>query len=300
MYRKYTINIVESLFIFAKNDKREKESSINKSTRAMRLQNKTALVTGAASGNGKAIATLFAQEGAKVILADINKEGVLQVAKDLQQQGYETLAVNVDVTNEADIEKMVSTAISAFGHLNILINNTGIFDMLVPVADTDDALWEKVLAINLTAPMRAIRYAIPIFKKQGGGVIVNTASIAGLTGARGGGAAYVASKHGLVGLTKHVAFCYKEWNIRCNAVAPGRVDTNIRDNSKKSLQVSDQNDSRSDDMTKIIEKVSVGYALNQRKASPGEIANAVLFLASDEASFINGSILVADGAWTTY
>ena len=94
--------------------------------------------------------------------------------------------------------------------------------MLVPVADTDDALWEKVLSINLTAPMRAIRYTIPIFKEQGGGVIVNTASIAGLTGARGGGAAYVASKHGLVGLTKHVAFCYKEWNIRCNAVAPGR------------------------------------------------------------------------------
>lgn len=266
----------------------------------MRLQEKTALVTGAASGNGKAIATLFAQEGAKVLLADINKEGVMQTAADLRQQDYETFAVDVDVTKEADIEKMVSTVISCFGRLDILVNNTGVFDMLTPVADTDDALWEKVMAINLTAPMRAIRYTIPIFKTQGGGVIINTASIAGLTGARGGGAAYVASKHGLVGLTKHVAFCYKEWNIRCNAIAPGRVDTNIRDNSKKSLQIPNKNDSMSDDMAKIIEKISVGYATNQRKASPDEIANAVLFLASDEASFINGCVLVADGAWTAY
>lgn len=266
----------------------------------MRLKNKTALVTGAASGNGKAIATLFAQEGAKVVLADINKEGVTQVAADLQQQGYEALAVDADVTQEADIEKMVSTAISAFGRLDILVNNTGVFDTLAPVADTDDALWEKVLAVNLTAPMRAIRHTIPLFKEQGGGVIINTASIAGLTGARGGGAAYVASKHGLVGLTKYAAFCYKEWNIRCNAIAPGRVDTNIRDNSRKSLQVSSTNEYRSDDMAKIVEKISVGYAINQRKASPNEIANAVLFLASDEASFVNGSILVADGAWTAY
>ena len=159
----------------------------------MRLKDKTALVTGAASGNGRAIATLFAQEGAKVVLADINKEGVEQVTADLQQKGCEVLSVVIDVTKESDIERMVSTAISAFGRLDILINNTGIFDMLVPVADTDDALWEKVLSINLTAPMRAIRYTIPIFKEQGGGVIVNTASIAGLTGARGGGAAYVAS-----------------------------------------------------------------------------------------------------------
>ena len=113
----------------------------------MRLKDKTAVVTGAASGNGKAIATLFAQEGAKVVLADINKEGVEQVATDLQQKGFEVLAIAIDVTKEADIEKMVSIAISAFGKLDILINNTGIFDMLVPVADTDDALWEKVLSI---------------------------------------------------------------------------------------------------------------------------------------------------------
>lgn len=246
----------------------------------MRLKDKTALVTGAASGNGRAIATLFAQEGAKVVLADINKEGVEQVTADLQQKGCEVLSVVIDVTKESDIERMVSTAISAFGRLDILINNTGIFDMLVPVADTDDALWEKVLSINLTAPMRAIRYTIPIFKEQGGGVIVNTASIAGLT--------------------KHVAFCYKEWNIRCNAVAPGRVDTNIRDNSKKALQTSSKDGCLSEDMAKITEKIAMGYATNQRKAAPEEIAKVALFLASDEASFVNGSIFVADGAWTAY
>lgn len=150
------MDIFKSLIL--RKNKEKDFSSVHPKRKIMRLKDKTAVVTGAASGNGKAIATLFAQEGAKVVLADINKEGVEQVAADLQQKGFEVLAIAIDVTKESDIEKMVSIVISTFGKLDILINNTGIFDMLVPVADTDDALWEKVLSINLTAPMRAIRF----------------------------------------------------------------------------------------------------------------------------------------------
>lgn len=264
----------------------------------MRLKEKVALITGVASGNGKAIAARFVSEGAKLMLADVNEKRLKEVTGMFLQQGHAVETICVDVTQEADIESMITTTVSIFGRLDILVNNAGIFDMLVPVGDVSDELWNKVLAINLTAPMHAIRYALPIFKTQGGGVIVNTASIAGFTGARGGGAAYVASKHGLIGLTKHTAFCYKEWNVRCNAIAPGRVDTGIRDNSGHILRMG--NNKISADTENIIQDISAGYVTNQRKADPEEIAAVALFLASDEASFVNGSVFVADGAWTAY
>lgn len=148
--------------------------------------------------------------------------------------------------------------------------------------------------------MRGIRAVIPVFEKQGGGVIVNTASIAGFTRARGGGAAYVASKHGLIGLTKNVAFNYKDKNIRCNAVAPGRVETNLRVNSENLIGSKTAHDKSIDNWRDIETKVSEGYITNMRKCTPDEIAKVVLFLASDEASFVNGSIFVADGGWTSY
>lgn len=264
----------------------------------MRLKDKVALITGAASGNGKAIAARFVSEGAKLMLADINEKGLKEVADMFRRHGYTVETICADITQEADVESMITAAVSVFGRLDILVNNAGIFDMLVPVGDVSDDLWNKILAVNLTAPMRAIRYALPVFKSQGGGVIVNTASIAGFTGARGGGAAYVASKHGLVGLTKHTAFCYKEWNIRCNAIAPGRVDTGIRDNSEQILRMG--NDKISADTESIMQNISAGYVTNQRKAAAEEIAAVALFLASDEASFVNGSVFVADGAWTAY
>ena len=198
-----------------------------------RLKDKVALITGAASGNGKAMATLFASEGAKVMIADINGEGAELVAESLAGKGLSVASVQADVTKEADVKKMVDATLEKYGRIDILVNNAGVFDELLPVGEVSDELWDRVIATNLTAPMRGIRAVIPIFEKQGGGVIVNTASIAGFTGARGGGAAYVASKHGIVGLTKNVAFNYKEKNIRCTAVAPGRVNTNLRTNSEK-------------------------------------------------------------------
>ena len=180
------------------------------------------------------------------------------------------------------------------------MNNAGIFDELIPLGEVSDDLWYKVMETNLNAPMRGIRKVIPIFEKQGGGVIVNTASIAGFTGARGGGAAYVASKHALIGLTKNVAFNYKEKNIRCNAVAPGRVETNLRINSEKLAGSKTARDQSIGKWKDIEDKITEGYITNMRKCTPDEIAKVALFLASDEASFVNGSIFVADGGWTSY
>lgn len=265
-----------------------------------RLSNKTALVTGAASGNGKAIATLFAREKAKVVLVDINKSELEKVVASLSEQGFDVTGIEADVTKEADIQKMVDQTLAKYGRLDILVNNAGIFDELMPVGEVSDDLWYKIMETNLNAPMRAIRKVIPIFEKQGGGVIVNTASIAGLTGARRGGAAYVASKHGLIGLTKNVAFNYKEKNIRCNAVAPGRVETNLRANSERLAGSKSARDRSIENWKDIENKVTEGYITNMRKCTPDEIAKVVLFLASDEASFVNGSVFVADGGWTSY
>lgn len=265
-----------------------------------RLSNKTALVTGAASGNGKAIATLFAREKAKVVLVDINKSELEKVVASLSEQGFDVTGIEADVTKEADIQKMVDQTLAKYGRLDILVNNAGIFDELMPVGEVSDDLWYKIMETNLNAPMRTIRKVIPIFEKQGGGVIVNTASIAGLTGARGGGAAYVASKHGLIGLTKNVAFNYKEKNIRCNAVAPGRVETNLRANSERLAGSKSARDRSIENWKDIENKVTEGYITNMRKCTPDEIAKVVLFLASDEASFVNGSVFVADGGWTSY
>lgn len=194
----------------------------------------------------------------------------------------------------------MDATLEKYGRIDILVNNAGVFDELLPVGEISDELWDKVIATNLTAPMRGIRAVIPIFERQGGGVIVNTASIAGFTGARGGGAAYVASKHGIVGLTKNVAFNYKEKNIRCNAVAPGRVNTNLRVNSEKLIGSKTAHDTSINDWKLIEDKVHEGYITNMRKASPEEIATVALFLASEEASFVNGSIFTVDGAWSSY
>lgn len=151
-----------------------------------RLKDKVAIVTGAASGNGKAIAVLFANEGAKVILADINGIEVRKIADTLQQNQSDVIPVEVDVTREDDVQRMINSALERFGRIDILVNNAGVFDELLPAGEVSDEIWDRVISTNLTAPMRGIRAVIPVFKKQGGGVIVNTASIAGFTGARGG------------------------------------------------------------------------------------------------------------------
>lgn len=174
----------------------------------MKLQDKVAIVTGAGSGMGKAIASLYAQEGAKVIVADINQDSVNAVVAEIKANGGEALGEVVNVAKKEDVEKMINAATSAFGSLDILVNNAGIMDNFTPVGDVSDELWDRLLDINLKGPFMACRAAINIMKDQpNGGVIVNNASVGGLFGTRGG-AAYIASKHGLVGLTKNIAATY--------------------------------------------------------------------------------------------
>ncbi len=252
----------------------------------MKLQNQVAVITGAASGMGKAIAELFAKEGAKVVAADLNFEGAKATAEEIVAAGGKALAVAVDVSKEDDVSAMIDAAVANYGTLDILINNAGIMDDFSPAADVTDTRWERVFAVNSTGVMRATRKALSVFLPKKSGVIINVASIGGLQGARAG-AAYTASKHAVIGFTKNTAFQYGKEGIRCNAIAPGAVETNIAASMGAINKAG-------------MERGMPGMALNLRTGQPEEIAAVALFLASDDSSFINGAVLVADGGWTTY
>lgn len=174
----------------------------------MRLKSKTAIITGAGSGMGKAIAILFAEEGANVIVSDINKDTVDAVVKDITAKGGKAKGVVANVALQEDVDAVTAAAVNEFGSLDILVNNAGIMDNFKTVGETDDALWDRLIAVNLTGPFKMSRAAIKVMEHQEkGGVIINNASVGGLFGTRGG-AAYVASKHGLIGLTKNIAATY--------------------------------------------------------------------------------------------
>ncbi len=245
------------------------------------LRNKTAIVTGAASGLGKEIALLFAKQGANVIAIDYNQQTLAQFMSELPQ-GSTVTSVTADISNKDDVKKVFENS-----EIDILINNAGVMDKLDPVGDVSDEIFDRVININLKGTFYMMREAIKIFQKKKAGVIVNIASIGGLEGGRAG-AAYTASKHGVVGLTKNTAYFYAKSGIRCNAVAPGAMNTNIMSGS---INLSTAG--------KLIKSMLSNQG-NQKIGDPMEVAQAALFLASDEASFINGAILVADGGWSTY
>lgn len=252
----------------------------------MRLSGKVAIVTGAASGMGKSIAELFAAEGAKVVVSDLNLENASQVVKGIEAKGGAALVVQANVALEDDVQRMFDEAMGAYGTVDILVNNAGIMDNFVPAGDLTDELWERVFAVNTTGPMRTTRKALSIFVPKQSGVIVNVASAGGLFGSRSG-AAYTASKHAVVGLTKNVGFQYAAMGIRCNAIAPGGVNTNI------SASMTAPNPFGA-------ERAMAGLGINPRVGEPEEIAKVALFLASDESSFVNGTIVTADAGWTAY
>lgn len=251
-----------------------------------RLAGKVAIVTGAASGMGKEISLLFAKEGAKVVASDMNLEGVKAVVSEIEASGGTAIAVQVNVSKEEDVKGLIDSAVAAFKTVDILINNAGIMDNFVPVTDLTDELWEKVLAVNTTGPMRTMRKVLPIFIEKKSGVIVNIASAGGLLGSRAG-AAYTASKHAVVGLTKNVGFQYSQYGIRCNAIAPGAVNTNISSTITAPNEFGAQ-------------KCMLGMCINPRMGEPSEIAKIALFLANDESSFVNATTITADAGWTAY
>lgn len=251
----------------------------------MKLQDRVAVVTGAASGMGKSIAELYAKEGAKVIVADLNLEGAEQVAAGIVSSGGVAKALKVNVALIEDIDNMIDTAVNEYGTLDILVNNAGIMDGFEPVGDITDERWDLIFDINTKSVMRSTRKALPIFLEKGKGVIVNTASTGGVSGAHAG-AIYTASKHAVVGLTKNTAFMYANKGIRCNAIAPGATATNISASMKNINEFG-------------MSRTQLTQAVIPRVGTPEEIAQVALFLASDDSSFVNGAIIAADAGWTS-
>jgi len=252
----------------------------------MKLQNNVAVVTGAASGMGKAISILFAKEGAKVVLADFDIEGATKVAEEITTSGGVAMAFKTDVSIQSDVDNLIDNAIKSYGSVDILINNAGIMDNFMPVEKVTDELWDKILAVNTTGPMKLIRKVMPIFLEKKKGIIVNIASIGGIAGSRAG-VAYTSSKYALIGLTKNIGFQYANLGIRCNAIAPGGVNTNIG----KTINAPDKFG---------MERAMSGATNNPRMGESAEIASVALFLACDDSSLVNGSVVTADGGWTAY
>lgn len=248
----------------------------------MRLEGKSIVVTGASSGMGKAIVELFAKEGANVIAVARRLERLEELAASLADAPGRVIPMRGDVSVQADNEAAIDLAVSEFGKLDVLVNNAGVMDDMGPIGDFTNEKLEQVFSINVYGPMYAMRKAIEIFKAQGGGNIINVASVGGMRTCAG--AVYCASKAALLSLTRNTAFMYQPDGIRCNAIAPGGIQTEIAGSMGMPNMA--------------------GYGRVQKvlaaSPAPGEaidIANAALFLASDESKYISGDTLVVDGGW---
>ena len=238
------------------------------------LEEKVAIITGSGAGIGKAIAETYAKEGAKVIIADFNEAALNATVKELSDAGHEAYGVVVNVANEADITKMFDETIKKCGKVDIVVNNAGVGDNMQAAANVEDDIWERVMSINVEGVMRITRKAIPLFLENGGGTFVNMASISGVTGGRGG-FTYTAAKHAVVGMTKNVASQYGPDNIRCNAIAPGQIETGFA--------------AAMDNIDQFGMKAATrAVNLIPNAGSAQDIANIALFLASDESGYING------------
>ena len=253
-----------------------------------RLENKVAIVTGSGSGIGREIALLFAKEGCKVIATDISETRISELEKETVSLDGTVKLFHGDICDSNHIEELVTTCLKTFGAIDILVNNAGIMDNFEGVDTVEEAEWNKVFNVNIHAPYRITQRIIKLFLNKKSGNIINIASIGGLYGGRAG-AAYTASKFALIGLTKNTGYLYAKKGIRCNAIAPGAIETNISD----SIDYSKLNE-------EIKERIMPGLMLNPRIGKPIEIAKIALFLASEESSFINGSVITADDGWSAY
>lgn len=246
------------------------------------LKNKVALVTGAGSGIGEAIAMAFAANGAHVLLSDVDQKGGQRVMKQMRKHKVKALFVKADVSRPADGELQVKEAVKAFGRLDIAVNNAGIGGPSAKIGDYPVDGWDKVIGINLSGVFYGMRYQIPAMlkNKKDGGSIINIASILGQVGFAMSGA-YVAAKHGVVGLTQNAAIEYAQQGIRVNAVGPGFIRTPLLDNNMDAKQ-----------LKAIADLHPMG-----RLGTPEEVAELVLWLASDRASFVTGSYYNIDGGY---
>ncbi|MFG2316186.1 SDR family NAD(P)-dependent oxidoreductase [Streptomyces tendae] len=244
---------------------------------------RSVIVTGAGSGIGRAAALAFAAQGDRVVVADLNADGAGATVEEIERAGGVAVAVTGDLSEQAVVDRVTKTAVERFGGMDVLVNNAGIMDSMSALADVSDAEWERVIRVNLTTPFLLARAVLPHMLAAGRGAIVNTASEASLRGSAAG-ASYTASKHGVVGLTKSLAVTYRKNGIRANAVCPGGTATAI---------------SMAADRTAHGPTALGPHFVNLGRVSrPEEQAAAILFLASDAASNINGAILPVDDGWS--
>ncbi len=249
---------------------------------AGRLESKVALVTGGGSGIGRASALTFAREGAKVVVVDVVVDGGEETIGMIKKAGGEAIFVKADVSKAAEVEAMVNRAVEAYGRLDCTHNNAGIEGVLATTAECREEDWDRVIAINLKGVWLCMKYEIPQILKQGGGSIVNTASGAGLIGFPQL-PVYVASKHGVVGLTKTAALEYAKLGIRVNAVCPGVINTPM---------IERVTSGQSEVTEMMVASEPVG-----RMGKPEEIAEAVVWLSSEAASFVTGHAMSVDGGY---
>jgi NAD(P)-dependent dehydrogenase (short-subunit alcohol dehydrogenase family) len=252
----------------------------------MRLQDKVTVVTGAGSGIGLAIAKRFAAEGARVVAGDWNATRLEEAVTGIQRSGGTIVGAQGNIADEAAAEGLVDLAVSTHGRIDVLVNNAGVMDYMQGVGEVSDDVWRRVLGINLDGPMFTMRRAVPKMLEQGGGAIVNIASTAGIEGGAAG-AAYTASKHALVGLTRNTAWIYATRGVRCNAICPGGTKTNIAETMPRE---------RLDPSGAA--RAGAYAALIPATLEPEDIAALALFLASDDSRHINGAIIPADAGWT--
>ncbi|MGB0388730.1 MAG: SDR family oxidoreductase [Ardenticatenaceae bacterium] len=246
------------------------------------LKDKVALVTGGSSGIGRATALLFAREGAKVVVADIQVEGGEETVGMIQEGGGEAIFVKADVSKSADVQAMINQTVEHYGRLDCAFNNAGIGGVPAPIADHEEEHWDRVIGINLKGVWLCMKYEVAQMLKQGGGTIVNTASVVGLVGTANM-TPYVASKHGVVGLTKTVALEYAQANIRVNAVCPGVIHTPMIDRFTGGSPEA---------LAQVVAMEPVG-----RVGKPEEVAEVVVWLSSDAASFVTGHPMAVDGGF---
>lgn len=252
----------------------------------MRLRGKVAIITGAASGIGKATAILFAKEGARVVVVDCDPEGSRQTVEVILEGGGEAIFVEADVSRADEARRVVEEAVNAFGAVNILHNNAGIW-RFGTVVDTSEEEWDRVMAINLKSFFLLSKYAIPEMLKVGGGSVINTASVGGLVGVENG-SAYSASKGGVICLTRSMALDYGPHNIRVNCICPGAIGTPM-------LYSIARLEGR--DLKEVLQAWSEERPL-RKIGTPEDVAHAALYLASEESGFVTGATLVVDGGCT--
>lgn len=255
------------------------------------VKDKVVLITGAASGIGYEIGLEFVKNGAKTVFTDVNEEKVHEVTEKLADEGYACLGIKCDVTNEEDIKQAVNQTVEKYGRIDVLINNAGLRHV-ANIEDFPTERFEFLIKVMLVAPFVATKHVFPIMKKQGGGRILNMASINGLIGFAGK-SAYNSAKHGVIGFTKVAALEGAEHGVTVNAICPGYVDTPLVRNQLKDLAAT-----RNVSLDKVLEDVIYPLVPQKRLLDVQEIAEYAMFLASDKARGVTGQAAVLDGGYT--